>query len=297
MQHAKASFFFMNGAMALAACGLAACGPTPPPAVDTAADEQAIRAISARWLELDRARDAAQIAALFAEDGRLIWTTEPVVGRAAIQEFLTNDFAASPDAMTNWSTERVEVAASGDLAVELGSFSSTNRGQSGAEEEHGRYVTVYRKTGGNWQVLVDTSVSAPTPGTSDADSDIRERIGAFETAWNAHDASAMAATFLPNGDLVLIDSPRHVGREAVREAFQNLFDGRPADCRIHLSVESVRLVQSAVALAEVTAATTNCESPKDRTPWVPKDRATWIWQQRDGSWLVSALRVMVAETG
>ncbi len=140
---------------------LIGCAPeTAVPAVDIAADEQAIRAISAEWLELARQQDAAGIAALFAQDGRLIWGgQDPVVGPTAIQEFIANDFVANPTQTFDWSADRVEVAASGDLGVEYGTYLNENRGPDGAEEERGSYVTVYRKVGGNWQVAADASAS------------------------------------------------------------------------------------------------------------------------------------------
>ena len=140
---------------------LIGCAPeTAVPAVDIAADEQAIRAISAEWLELARQQDAAGIAALFAQDGRLIWGgQDPVVGPTAIQEFIANDFVANPTQTFDWSADRVEVAASGDLGVEYGTYLNENRGPDGAEEEWGSYVTVYRKVGGNWQVAADASVT------------------------------------------------------------------------------------------------------------------------------------------
>ena len=139
-----------------------ACVPEPAlRAVDITAEEQAIRAISAKWLEFARQRDAAGIAALFAEDGRLIWSgQDPVVGPTAIQEFIANDLTANPMQTFDWRTYRVEVATSGDLAVEYGTYLHENRGPDGAEEDRGSYVTVYRKIGGNWKIAADASPSA-----------------------------------------------------------------------------------------------------------------------------------------
>ena len=56
-------------------------------AVDTAADEQAIRGHVHRWLQLVKAKDAAGIAALYAEDGTVMPPNAPIgKGRAAIQQ-------------------------------------------------------------------------------------------------------------------------------------------------------------------------------------------------------------------
>ena len=139
-----------------------ACAPAqaPPPPVDLAADEQAVRAISKQWLELDRAKDMASIAALFAEDGVLIrQQEEPIVGHAAIEAHMTKQQTENPTRVPDWSTERVEVAASGDLAVEYGTWSETGLGPNGTEEDHGRYVTVFRKVNGAWKIAADASLS------------------------------------------------------------------------------------------------------------------------------------------
>ena len=55
-------------------------------AVNIGADEQAIRGNVDRWLQLVKAKDAAGIAALYAEDGAVMPPNAPAAkGRAAIQ--------------------------------------------------------------------------------------------------------------------------------------------------------------------------------------------------------------------
>lgn len=144
-------------ALATAACA----APAPaPPAIDLAAEEQAVRAISMRWLELQNAGDMAGIAALFTADGALLREgKEPVVGHAAITADLTADKAENPSSVSNWATDRVEVAASGDLAVEYGTWSATGMGADGAGQDQGTYVTIYRKVDGVWLVAADASFS------------------------------------------------------------------------------------------------------------------------------------------
>ena len=130
-------------------------------AVDTAADEQAIRAISAQWFELAKQKDAASIANLFADDGRLVWPgQDPIEGRDAVWDFMANNFSASPMQSLDWSTDRVVVAASGDLAVVYGTYSDENLGLDGTGEDRGSYVTVYRKIDTTWRIATDVSASA-----------------------------------------------------------------------------------------------------------------------------------------
>ena len=111
--------------------------------------------------------DAAGAAALFADDGiEYPRNQEPAVGPAAIQKFNVKDFEENPKAVINWSTERVEIAASGDLGIEYGKFTVTNMGQSGMNEDHGKYVTVYRKVNGSWKIAADIGVSTKPAETS-----------------------------------------------------------------------------------------------------------------------------------
>ena len=54
---------------------------------DTGADEQAIRGNVERWLQLVKAKDAAGIAELYANDGAVMPPNAPIgKGRAAIQQ-------------------------------------------------------------------------------------------------------------------------------------------------------------------------------------------------------------------
>jgi uncharacterized protein (TIGR02246 family) len=136
---------------------LAACGCIKKQ-VDFAAEEQAIRAISLKWLEIDKARDAAGQVALFADDGTVFRENEgPYVGHSAIQNYYTHYYEKNPDYVPSWGTDHVKVAASGDLAVEYGSWQEKN--SDGTQKDYGKYITVYRKMNGAWKVAADMSLS------------------------------------------------------------------------------------------------------------------------------------------
>jgi ketosteroid isomerase-like protein len=152
------------GALLLFA-GLGACAQPPAaPAVDLAAEEQAIRAASAAWLAAAQAKDWASAAANFADDGVAHpENAEPLVGPAANQASMEAQAAKSPNATISWTTTKVVVAASGDLAYELGTYTSTNEG----EEERGNFVTVWQKTAAGWKVAADMGVSSmPEPDST-----------------------------------------------------------------------------------------------------------------------------------
>ena len=43
--------------------------------------------------------------------------------------------------------------------MEYGTWSETGLGANGTEEDHGRYVTVFRKVDGAWKIAADASLS------------------------------------------------------------------------------------------------------------------------------------------
>jgi len=127
---------------------------------DTKSDEQAIRAVSKNWLELTKKHDSEGSAAVFAADGVSYSSNhEPYVGIAAIAKHYSEDLAQNPKQAVDWTTERVDVAASGDMAVEYGKFNVTGLGPDGKGSDMGKYVTVYKKVNGAWKVAADIGTS------------------------------------------------------------------------------------------------------------------------------------------
>lgn len=148
-------------ALALAAC---ASPPPPPPAPDLAAAEQAVRARDATWLAAAAARDPAGEAALFAEDGIAYRDmADPLVGPAAYLAYSTKFYADNPKSVTTWTTRSIQVAPSGDLAVQTGTFTETGAGPKGDKENRANFVTAWKKVGDQWMVAVDISQPIPPP--------------------------------------------------------------------------------------------------------------------------------------
>jgi ketosteroid isomerase-like protein len=148
IRHARTVF----AVVALAA--LAACAKQPT--TNIAAEEQAVRDASAAWMKAVQAHDWAAAAANIAPGGMEFEEhAEPVVGPAAAQAAAEADWAKTPNASISWSTDKVVVAASGDLAYEVGSWTMTNEGKT----DKGKFVTVWQKVGGAWKAAADIGVS------------------------------------------------------------------------------------------------------------------------------------------
>jgi len=141
----------------LAAVAIAGCAAPPPPApeVDVAAEAQAIRDLSAVWLEAARQRDGATIDEMFAADATTIFDGEVLEGLPAIRAGRELEWAEEPQGELDWTTSSVIVAASGDLAVERGSWTEREIEEEGEEVENGEYVTIWTKIDGQWKVLID----------------------------------------------------------------------------------------------------------------------------------------------
>ena len=149
---------------------LSACAPAAPPPVDTAAEEAAIKAVTAAWLEAYNAGDVEKIVAMYAEDGVLMPPHAAVAtGHAGIRAFLTADTAAAKAAGVKLVPGATTAGVAGDTGWESGSYTATDA--SGTTVDSGSYLSVSRKTNGKWLFIRDTYNSdrplpAPAPAAA-----------------------------------------------------------------------------------------------------------------------------------
>ena len=134
--------------------------------VDKAAEERAIRDLSRRWEQMFAARDTAGIAALFAEDGyEMPPNAKAMKGPEEVRRGIAEMLRTTKDFKLNFSPSSITIADAGDLAVERGTYRLSFTGPRAKRiEDHGNYVTVYRKVGGEWKVIADINASeVPMP--------------------------------------------------------------------------------------------------------------------------------------
>jgi len=177
-------FSILIGAVLIALSGCAPQGSGP--AVDLAAEEEAVRVVSARWLAFDGEQDAAGVAGLFAPDGTVLrQNRQPASGPQAVEAFIAEEYAFSSGGAGSFGPERVDVAVSGDLAVEHGTWESPT--------DEGRYITLYRKVGGDWMVAADMSLNTAPNGGAPAWAN--EHLAEWYEAFNARDAERLADNY------------------------------------------------------------------------------------------------------
>ncbi len=124
-------------------------------AVDTGADEQAIRGTVDRWHQLMKAKDAAGIAELYVEDGAVMPPNAPIgKGRTAIQQTWAS-MMRTPGFDLTIVPEQITVSSSGDMALDRGTYSLAIAPGGTAQTDTGKYVVVWRKIGREWKAAAD----------------------------------------------------------------------------------------------------------------------------------------------
>jgi len=134
--------------------------PPPPaepaaPAVDVAAEEQAIRNRSAEWMNFANAKDIASVIQVYSPDAMTAYDGNVRRGVAEIQAAAEKGAKENPDSVIAWSTTGVRVAASGDLAVETGNITIDPDGEGKKPATTGVFVTAWEKVDGAWRVMAD----------------------------------------------------------------------------------------------------------------------------------------------
>lgn len=138
-------------AAALVAGSLSGCATM----ADRQDDALKISALNKKWLGLVVRKDAAAISELYAADGSIMPPNAPIAtGRKAIAETWAGFFKL-PSLTLNFRTTELVISRSGDLASDRGTYDLAFDGDKGRVREIGKYVVVWKKVGGQWQVLAD----------------------------------------------------------------------------------------------------------------------------------------------
>jgi len=123
-----------------------------------AADEAAIRTASAAWSHAATAKDLDKSISFYADDAVQLPNKAPA---AKGKENIRKNWApmlALPGPGLSWQTSSVEVARSGDIAYETGSYDFVTTDKKGKSSDvKGKFVVVWKKQNDNsWKVAVDT---------------------------------------------------------------------------------------------------------------------------------------------
>jgi len=115
-------------------------------------------------MKASAARDAAGEAAALAPDAIVVRANSPALDPTTYQTFNAKFYADNPKVETTWTTDTLEINDSADWAVQTGTYTLTGLGPKGDGKEVGKFTTRWKKIGGTWKVVQDTSVSTtPLP--------------------------------------------------------------------------------------------------------------------------------------
>jgi uncharacterized protein (TIGR02246 family) len=123
-----------------------------------AADEASVRAASVAWSHAATSKDLDKAVSFYADDALQFPNKAPA---AKGKENIRKNWApllAAPGPGLSWETSSVEVASSGELAYETGTYNFVTTDMKGkTNDEKGKYVVIWKKqSGGTWKVVVDT---------------------------------------------------------------------------------------------------------------------------------------------
>ena len=139
---------------------LLGCATSAP---DLERARRAVAAADSTWAAAAAARDLEASVNAMADDGIMFPPDQaPVVGRAAIKEYMAAAFAI-PGFSVHWAPGEIKVASSGDLAYSFGRSRYTVPDSSGTIRTiHAKGVTVWRREAdGRWRCVADIWNSAP----------------------------------------------------------------------------------------------------------------------------------------
>jgi len=153
-------------ALLTAAC-LGACSQgADKPAFNTARAVDTIRTGEVNWNADWKSGDPGKVAANYAQDAVLMLPSQaPVTGLEAIRADAQKAMD-DPGFSLTFNSDKVDVAASGDLAVSRGNFTltTTDPATKTPAKTTGTFVTVYRpQPDGAWKAVWDIATPGPAP--------------------------------------------------------------------------------------------------------------------------------------
>jgi len=147
--------------VSFAAAFIAGCAQTQAPVETRKADEAAITAAGSALAQAAIAKDLDKCMSFYVDDPVLFIPGAPaMVGKDAVRKAFQG-FLGAQKLQLETSGLIIDVAASGDLAMERGSYTNTITDAKGkTTTETGKLVLVWKKQAdGSWKIAADTNAS------------------------------------------------------------------------------------------------------------------------------------------
>lgn len=136
---------------------------------------------------------------------------------------------------------------------------------------------------------VDASAAKQTQQLSPDIVAIQASAESFVTAFNKHDAHAIAALWTEGGEYVDDTGHTSSGRAEIEKSYQEFFAATP-DAKIQITIDSVRLLTRDTAIEDGQAAVESASGDSE----LPT-KYTVVHAKVDGKWLMASVRDVVTE--
>jgi len=128
-------------------------------------DEQAIRKLDKDWSAAAGSKDVDKTVSFYSDDASALPFNAPIAnGKDQIRQVWAH-LTSLPGFALSFGPTKIEVAKSGDLAYDVGTFElKTNDAQGNTTTEVGKYTVVWKKQAdGSWKFALDLGVGNPEP--------------------------------------------------------------------------------------------------------------------------------------
>ena len=107
------------------------------------------------WVAAAGRGDAEGAAHFYTRGGKLLFPNAPIaIGHDAVAG-MWKHLLGLPNVRLHFGPTVIEVAASGDLAYDQGTYTLSFDGAKGRIEDRGKYVVVWKKEDGEWRAALD----------------------------------------------------------------------------------------------------------------------------------------------
>lgn len=152
--------------MAVAAIALGGCAREPHHGGDPTKIASDIKAQEAKWEQAYADKDMTALAAFYADDAAVASPGATIATTAGARRQSIQTLITDPNLKLAFSSDRVQVAKSGDFAYSRGHFAitTTDRATNKPVSGEGNYLTVWeRQADGGWKAVEDFITPGPAP--------------------------------------------------------------------------------------------------------------------------------------
>lgn len=136
--------------LVLIATSIAVSGQTNQAAID------AIRLADQGWLRVFAGENLKESVNFVLSTGSVLAPNAPIATGPEEIGKLFAGFFALPDLKIEWTPSKIDVARSGEMGYSTGAYRMSFKDPSGKTiEDHGKYVTIWKKQSGKWKVAYD----------------------------------------------------------------------------------------------------------------------------------------------